>query len=154
METIFKDIQVAQISQHLGITKKVVNDVLTGYVLYLREKLEKGETVKFLNVCYLKYGGKGLETHETLAYIASNLAKEMELSSSVVVRVLTTFEDFMIKDLQNLNAYTIRGLIRIKLEKGYNGEWRVRTKKSTAYNNWDIYVTTLPSFKRKVEVFA
>ena len=139
MECIFKDTQVTQISNHLGITKKVVNDILTYYVGYLKSKLESGETVKFLNVCYLKVGGKDVEVHET---------------QSVVYRVITSFEDFLIKDLQNLNSYSIRGLIRIKLEKNYKGEWKVRTKKSTAYNNWDIYITTLPSFKRRAEVFV
>lgn len=154
MECIFKDTQVTQISNHLGITKKVVNDILTYYVGYLKSKLESGETVKFLNVCYLKVGGKDIEVHETLAYISNIIGKELDVTQSVVYRVLTSFEDFLIKDLQNLNSYSIRGLIRIKLEKNYKGEWKVRTKKSTAYNNWDIYITTLPSFKRRAEAFV
>lgn len=154
METIFKDIQVAQISQHLGISKKAVNDIITSYVSYLKNKLESGETVKFLNVCYLRYEGKELDVHETLAYVSNNLGRELGLSQTVVYRTLTAFEDFLIKDLQNLNSYSIRGLIRIRLEKNSKGEWKVRTKKSTAYNNWDIYITTLPSFKRRAEVIV
>ena len=154
METIFKDIQVAQISQYLGISKKAVNDIITNYVSYLKAKLESGETVKFLNVCYLRYEGKELDVHETLAYISNNLGKDLGLSQTVVYRTLTAFEDFLIKDLQNLNSYSIRGLIRIRLEKNLKGEWKVRTKKSTAYNNWDIYITTLPSFKRRAEVIV
>ena len=154
METIFKDVQVAQISQHLSISKKSVNDIISSYVDYLRGKLESGETVKFLNVCYLRYEGKELDVHETLAYISNNLGRELGLSQAVVYRTLTAFEDFLIKDLQNLNSYSIRGLVRIRLEKNVKGEWKVRAKKSTAYNNWDIYITTLPSFKRRAEVIV
>lgn len=152
METIFKDAQVTQISNYLGISKKSVNDIISSYVAYLKGKLESGETVKFLNVCYLRYEGKDLEVHETLAYISNNLGKMLGLSQSVVYRTLTSFEEFLIKDLKGLNSYSICGLIRIRLEKNAKGEWKVRTKKSTAYNNWDIYITTLPSFKRRAEV--
>lgn len=152
METIFKDVQVAQISQHLGISKKLVNEVITNYVMYLREKLESGETVKFLNVCYLRYDGKDLDVYETLAYISHKIADNLGTTQSVVYRVLTSFEDFMIKDLQNMNPYTIRGLVRIRLEKNVKGELKVRIKKSTTYNNWVIHITTLPSFKRRAEV--
>lgn len=154
METIFRDAQVTQIANYLGIPKKTVCSVITEYVSYLRNKLENGETVKFLNVCYLRYEGRELQVYETLAYISNNLGKELGLSQTLVYRVLTGFEDFMIKDLQKMNSYTIRGLIRIRLEKYIDGGYRVRTKKSTAYNNWDIYVTTLPSFKRRVEMLG
>lgn len=152
METIFRDGQVTQIANYLGLSKRTVCSVITKYVEHLKEKLESGETVKFLNVCYLCYEGKDMQVCETLAYVANNLGKELGLSQTVVYRVLTGFEEFLIKDLQKLNSYTIRGLVRIRLEKYVDGGYRVRTKKSTAYNNWDIYVTALPSFKRRAEM--
>ena len=152
MEVVFKNSQISQISEHLGITKVSVNNILTEYIKRLREKLESGETVKFLNVCYLRVGDSCSVAKETLAYISAEIGEVVGQSSTVVYRVLTTYEDLLIRDLRKLNTYSIRGVVRIKLEKNYKGEYKVRTKKSTAYNGFDVYVTTLPSFKRRVEV--
>ena len=152
MEVVFKNSQISQISEHLGITKVSVNNILTEYIKRLRERLESGETIKFLNVCYLRVGGSGSVARETLAYISAEIGEVVGQSSTVVYRVLTTYEDLLIRDLRKLNTYSIRGVVRIKLEKNYKGEYKVRIKKSTAYNGFDVYVTTLPSFKRRVEV--
>lgn len=154
METIFKDEQVSLISKQLGIPKVQVNKIITTYVHYLRCKLDSGETIKFLNICYLKYEGKDEEVHETLAYVSHEVGEVIGQSQVVVYRVLTTFEETLIKELKKLNSFSVRGLIRIKLEKNYKGDYKVRTKKSTVYNNEDIYVTTLGSFKRRVEVVS
>lgn len=152
METVYRDDQVAQISKHLGIPKVTVTNILTSYVNYLKGKLESGETIKFLNVCYLRVGGKDESLHETIAYTSNELGNSLGISGNMVYRVLTTFEEFLIKDLRKLYSYSIRGLIRIKLEKNYKGEYKVRTKKSTVYNCEDVYVTTTGYFKRKAEV--
>ena len=152
METVYRDDQVTQIGKYLGIPKNVVCDVITSYVEYLKNKLEGGETIKFLNICYLKVGGKDEGVHETLAYTAHELGDRLDVQPNVVYRVLTTFEEFLIRDLKKLYSYSIRGLLRIRLEKNYKGEYKVRTKKSTVYNGMDVYVTTLGSFKRKAEV--
>lgn len=154
METVFKDTQITQISKHLNIPKTVVYSVLTTYINYLKEKIDNGESIKFLNVCYLRVNGKEENTFETLAYISNKIGIIVGQQQPVVYRILSTFEEFLIKDLRKLNSYSIRGLIRIRLEKNYLGEWKVRTKKSTVYNGLDIYVTTLPSFKRKAEVVS
>ena len=154
MEIVFKDSQIAQISSHLNITKTSVHNILTEYISYLRNKISNGESIKFLNVCYLRVDGQVENTFETLAYIANEIGQRVGQQQPIVYRVLTTYEEFLIKDLRKLNSYSIRGLIRIKLEKDYKGNWVVRTKKSTVYNGHDIYVTTMPSFKRKAEVVA
>lgn len=151
MDIVFKDDQVNQISKYLKITKITVSNVLTMYVNYLKGKLSEGETVKFLNVCYLRVAGKDESTHETLAYISHELANDLGLSQVIVNRVLTTYEEFLIKDLKRLYKYSIRGLVRIRLERNHKGEYRVRIKKSTVYNGQDIYISTTGYFKRKVE---
>lgn len=151
VETVFRDDQVSQLSRHLGLSKVSVTKILVSYVNYLKEKIESGCTVKFLNVCYLKVGGQEEPTHETLAYISNELGRQLGYSQTVVNRVLSTYEEFLIRDLRKLYSYNVRGLLKIRLEK-YNGNYRVRTKKSTVYNGMDLYITTLGGFKRRVEV--
>jgi len=154
METVFKVEQVEQISKKLNIPKVTIELIITNYVNYLREKLDGGETVKFLNVCYLRRQNTGSDVslHETTAYIATEVANRISLSSILVQRVFQEYEETLIKDLKKFYSYSIRGIIRIKLEKNYRGEYKVRTKKSTVYNGTDVYVTTSGSFKRKAEV--
>ena len=154
METVYKDEQVSQLSRYLNIPKSTVKDVLNTYIQYLKNKLDSGETVKFLNVCYLRVGGKDENNHETLAYISNELGKCLDVSQVVVHRILTTYEEFLIRDLKKLYSYSIRGLIRIRLTKNQYGDYKVRTKKSTAYNGKDVYVTTTGYFKRKAEVLV
>lgn len=151
-ETVYRDVQVDQVATSLKLSKNVVENILTTYVAYLKKRLEEGETIKFLNVCYLRVNSKDESSHKTLAYVCTELGNTLGISSSVVYRVLTSFEECLISDLQNMYTYCIRGLINIRLEKNTKGEYRVRTKKSTIYNGDPIYVTTLGSFKRRVEI--
>lgn len=154
LETVYKDAQISQVSNHLNIPKTTVNQIFSSYVEYLKNKIDNGETVKFLDICYLRVEGKDEQIHETLAYISHELADDLKLSQVLVYRVLTTYGEFLIRDLKKLNSYSIRGLLRIKLEKNYKGEYKVRTKKSTVYNGKDVYVTTTNFFKRKAEVLS
>lgn len=154
METIYKEEQIAQICKYLNIPKTTGKSIIDTYVQYLKDKLDSGETIKFLNVCYLRVGGKDESNHETLAYTAHELGNKLGISQVVVHRVLTTYEEFLIKDLRKLYSYSIRGLVRIKLIRNADGDYKVRTKKSTAYNGKDVYVTTTGYFKRRAEVLA
>lgn len=154
MEIVYKDEQVSQLSNYLDLPKTTVRDVLNSYIQYLRDKLDSGETIKFLNVCYLRVMGKGESNHETLAYISNELGKQLKVSQVVVHRILTTYEEFLIRDLRKLYSYSIRGLIKIRLVQNQYGDYKVRTKKSTAYNGKPVYVTTTGYFKRKAEVIA
>ena len=150
MEIVYRDEQVNQIARNLSIPKKTVKDVIVGYVNYLRDRIEEGKTIKFLNVCYLKVAGQEEETHETLAYISHELGDILSVSPNVAYRVLLSYEEFLIRDLRKLYSYSIRGLLRIRLEQDYKGEYRVRARKSTAYTGKDITVSVTNRFKRKV----
>ena len=156
MEVVFKTEQVNQISAKLNIPKVTVEKVLTDYITYLRERLDAGETVKFLNVCYLRRQKTGVDDtlHETIAYTATEIANRVKVSNVVVLRIFQEYEENLIKDLKKSFSYSIRGLIRIRLERNYKGEYKVRTKKSTVYNGTDVYVTTPGYFKRKAEIVA
>ena len=149
MEISFKRDQIEEISFKVGIPKTVVYLVISRYVDYLKGRLEDGNTVKFLNICYLKVSGREEELHETLAYIANELGKDVGQSQNMVFRILLEMEEMVVKNLSELNAFTVRGLVRVKVENTFDG-YRVRVKKSTVYNGHDVYITTLPSFKRKV----
>lgn len=150
-EVVYREEQVNQLARRLNLTKTVVENILSSYVSYLKGRLSEGKTIKFLNVCYLRVDGKDEETHETLAYVSNELGRDLGVSQSIVYRVLSTFEEYLISDLRNFYSYCIKGLIRIRLEPYGNG-YKVRTKKSTIYDGINITVTTLGSFKRKAEI--
>ena len=156
-EVVFQGTFLNQIANRLTIPKSTVKRIWDKYTDYLIKKIESGESVKFLNICYLRVNTKNLSKKkrifETLAYIAHEVSNAIGESQILVYRVLTSFEEYLISDLQNFYSYSIRGIVRIRLER-YNGYYRVRTKKSTRYNGKDVYVTTIGTFKRKVEFVA
>lgn len=149
-EVVFKDAQMSQLSKRLGIPKSTVTKIWDEYINRLSKQIEEGKTVKFLNVCYLVVNNKCEGYRETLAYISHEIADKLGYTQVLVYRVLTSFEEYLILDLQKLYCYSIRGICRIRLER-YGGDYKVRIKKSTKYNSMDIYVSTISTFKRKVE---
>ena len=151
MDILFRDEQVAIISKRLNIAKSDVNLILGNYVLYLQEKVDNSETVKILNICYLKNTESGVKNKETLGYIATEIANSTSMGRATVLRVLTTLEELIIQDLQKGKGFCIRGLIRIRrIEE--KGSKKVRIKKSVKYNGEPVYIVTLNSFKRRVGV--
>ena len=154
-EVVYKDVQMDQLSKKLGIPKTTVTSVWNEYTQRLSDKIEAGESIKFLNICYLRVNSRELKKgegyHETLAYISHEIADKLGYSQVVVFRILTSFEEYLILDLQKSYSYSIRGICRIRLER-YGGGYKVRIKKSTKYNAEDVYVSTIGTFKRKVEV--
>lgn len=152
-EKLYRSEQVDQLARRLNLTKGVVEDVLVSYTNYLRERLNEGFTVKFLNVCYIRVDGKPEELHETLAYTASKIADKIGISRNIAYRILSSFEEYLIRDLKNFYSYNIRGLFSIKLQnmgKGYG--YKLRLNKSYAYVGENVYITAINSFKRKVEM--
>ena len=152
-EWLHRDSQVDQIASRLNLTKSTVSSILTGYVNYLRSRLDEGNTIKFLNVCYIVVDGKSEELRETLAYTASKVADTVGVDRVVAYRVLSAFEEYLVKDLRNFYGYNVRGLFSAKLQnfgKGYG--YRLRLMKSSAYVGSNVHITALNSFKRKVEM--
>lgn len=153
-EVIYRDEQVNQLSSNLNLPKTVITGILKEYSCYIKERLMAGYTVKFLNVCYIRVNGESEKEHETLAYVATEIAGRVGVSNDIAYRVLSAFEEYMIRDLRKFYGYCIKGIIRIRLEQTSEGVYRVRTKKSTRYNGLPITVTTLGSFRRKAEIIA
>lgn len=149
-EVVFKGAQMSQLSKRLGIPKSTATKIWDEYINRLSKQIEEGKTVKFLNVCYLVVNNKCEGYRETLAYISHEIAVKLGYTQVLVYRVLTSFEEYLILDLQKLYCYSIRGICRIRLER-YGGDYKVRIKKSTKYNSMNIYVSTISTFKRKVE---
>lgn len=153
-EVIYRDEQVNQLSSNLNLPKTVITGILKEYSCYIKERLMAGYTVKFLNVCYIRVNGESEKEHETLAYVATEIAGRVGVSNDIAYRVLSAFEEYMIRDLRKFYGYCIKGIIRIRLEQTSEGVYKVRTKKSTRYNGLPITVTTLGSFRRKAEIVA
>lgn len=153
-EVIYRDEQVNQLSSNLNLPKTVITGILKEYSCYIKERLMAGYTVKFLNVCYIRVNGESEKEHETLAYVATEIAGRVGVSGDIAYRVLSAFEEYMIRDLRKFYGYCIKGIIRIRLEQTSEGVYKVRTKKSTRYNGLPITVTTLGSFRRKAEIIA
>lgn len=150
-EVFFRKEQVEEISSKLNITKLSVEEIVFAYEDYLIKRLQLGESVKFLNICFLKRN-KADSTIETLAYTSTEISKEFNgrYSSEMILRVLTTFQEVIESNLKKFNGFSIRGLVRIRLVEYGNG-YKVRIKKSTTLNGEDVRVQTIGSFRRKVE---
>lgn len=149
-EAVNKVDQISQIAERLNLSKVTVEGIWNSYISLLKSKIDNGESIKFLNVCYLRVGSDLVKPQETLAYIATEIANVLSLESAIVLRVLCCYEEFLISDLRKLYDYRIRGLVRIRVEKVDSNKYKVRLRKSTVYNDKDIRVITLNSFRRKV----
>lgn len=150
-EVFFRKEQVEEISSKLNITKLSAEEIVFAYEDYLIKRLQLGESVKFLNICFLKRT-KADSTIETLAYTSTEISKEFNgrYSSEMILRVLTTFQEVIESNLKKFNGFSIKGLVRIRLVEYGNG-YKVRIKKSTTLNGEDVRVQTIGSFRRKVE---
>ena len=153
-DVLYRGEQTNLISEKLNLPKSDVDLILKNYTAYLREKLIKGETIKVLNICYIKNPDEPKNVHrETLGFISTELSKQSRVGSITIQRVLTTLEELIIKDISEGKAYSLRGLIRIRCIDTDAGK-KVRIKKSTKDNGSPVYIVTLNSFRRKVEKYA
>lgn len=151
--TVYKSDQIYSLSKKLGLTNTEVKKVLDLYFESLLRDLNSGNTVKFLNVCYLVCGKDKGSYHETLAYKCTEISKELKMGKNIVYGILSTFEDLLVLDLRRFYSYSIRGLVHISLEEYREGIYKVRIRKSSSMFNEDIRVVSINSFKRKVEGF-
>lgn len=154
MLTVYKDEQLILLSERVGLTKKAVKDILDEYINRIHEKVNVGETVKFLGVCYLSANYRSDYTHETLAYVSTEIGEKLSVSGNTVYRVLADYEDMIVSDVGNYYTYVIRGIIKISSEELYlNGirSFKLRLNTSGALRDKGYRVFALNSFRRKVE---
>lgn len=152
-ETLYKDVQLNQVAKRLNVSVSSVRSIWNMYEQYVQDKIFEGCSVKFLNICYFRVDGQPVEYHETVAYVATEIANKLNISKNVAYRVLLSFEEYLIDDLRNFYSYCIRGILKIWLQKVEDGSYRVRSNKSTIYDGYDIRVVILSGFKRKVEIY-
>lgn len=150
MQKIYKEEQIDVVSRKLNMPRTVVKGIVERYIDMLLDELSTGKTVRVLNICYLRVKDEGFDCdRKTLAYISSEIGKELSIGGATVLRVLTFLEDQIVTNLQRGNGFTLRGLIRIQTAKE-NGSTRLRIRKATCYNSAPVYVSTLGSFRRRV----
>lgn len=152
-DTVYKVEQIYALANGLNISQASVKRVIDLYLDRLRHRLLSGESVKFLNVCYIVVGGNKDSYYETLAYISTEISKETNLGKDVVLRVLKNFEELIITDVRRFYTYVVRGLVSIKCEEYRNNVYKLRLNKSDYFSNMDIRVMAVPAFKRKVESY-
>ena len=151
MEVVYKESQVEMISNMLNISKRDVDLVLMNYRNYLQLKINNGETVRVLGICYLVNINEGIDVErETLGYVASEIAIMSGMGSVTVLNILTALEDCIVHDISEGKGYCLKGLIRVRGVINDKGELKVRVLKSVIYNGENIRVSTLNSFRRKV----
>lgn len=151
MNKVFKSDQIYSLSKALSISQADTKRVLDCYIDRVKTKVDNGETVKFLNICYLVNKENDKYYHETLAYISTEIGYETKLGKELVFRILSTYEDMIAQDLRKFYSYVVRGVVRISLTEYEKGVYKVRINKATNLLNTSVRVVTLNSFKRKVE---
>lgn len=150
MQKVFKEEQIDVVSRKINLSRVTVKSVVERYIDYLVEELCSGKTIKVFNICYLRVKSRESDCEmKTLAYISSEIGKELSLGGATVLRVLSCFEDQIVNDLRRGNGFTLRGLVRIQTTVE-NGCTRLRIRKATCYNSVPVYTSTLGSFRRRV----
>lgn len=150
MNRVYKSDQIYCLSKAVGVSQADVKRVLDSYTERLRTKLANGETIKFLNICYLVNSENKQYYHETLAYISTEIGNETKLGKELVLRILTTYEDTIAQDLRKFYTYGVRGLVKFRYTEYRNNICKLRVNKGTNLDS-NIRVITLNSFRRKVE---
>ena len=150
MNRVYKSDQVYALSKSTGVTQSDVKRVIDIYTNRLKEKLSNGESIKFLNICYLINSDNKKYYQETLAYISTEIGRETKLGKEMVFRILKTYEDTIAQDLKKFYTYGVRGLVKFRCIEYTEGVYKVRVNKGTNLDS-NIRVVTLNSFKRKVE---
>lgn len=150
-DTVYKEEQITRLANDLSLPVVKVVDIWDAYVDNLLYHIYSGSTVKFLGVCYLRVNNETYDVQYTLAYMANEIANKLAMSSEIVYRVLTSWQDIILSDLKKDRAYSIRRIATMSIEDN-----RLRLRKSTVYtgSGLDVRVMACPSFKRKVEGYA
>lgn len=151
MNKVYKSDQIYALSRAVGVPQSDVKRVIDIYIGRLRNKLDSGETIKFLNICYLVNNENKEYFHETLAYISTEIGNETKLGRELVLRILKTYEDTIVQDLRKFYSYGVRGLVKFRCVEYRRGVYKVRVNKGSNLDS-NIRVVTLNSFKRKVEI--
>ena len=146
MQKIYKEEQIDVVSRKLNMPRTVVKSIVERYIDMLLDELSTGKTVRVLNICYLRVKDESFDCdRKTLAYISSEIGKELSIGGATVLRVLTFLEDQIVSNLQRGNGFTLRGLIRIQTAEE-NGSTRLRIRKATCYNSSPVYVSPVGRF--------
>ena len=146
MDTIRRGDMVYIISKNLSLTEDVVRRTLVGYVNYVKQKLDKNESVNILNIATLKvrdYDGY----LDTLAYACTEVAKEVNISPLAVKEILSYYEEQLLYDIRDGYDHSLTGLVTVSIEKGR----LVVSKSRLLGKTTDFRLKTIRSFKRKVE---
>ena len=152
MEKVNKVDLIYSLSRVIGVHQTDVRRVIDAYVDRLKKRLYNGESIKVLNICYLiNKDSTKKYYHETLAYISSDIGEETKLGKELVFRILTSYEEMIIRDLRKFYSYGIRGLVKFRNTEYTRGVYKVRVNKSSMLDS-NIRVVTLNSFRRKVEL--
>lgn len=139
------------ISEKLNIPTETVRKVLRGYVMYVQGKIRNGESTNILRICRLEvpeYSGE----METLAYVCTELADQLEVSKEVVKGILFYYEDCIVRDTRKYYSTVINGLLQLELVEYFEGRMKVRIRVSRALREGvDMHASVSRVFKRKVE---
>lgn len=151
MNTIFKSEQIYLVSNMTGLSLSDVGRILDSYNKRVSSRVSKGETVKYLNICYLVCNKEKDNFMDTLAYTCYEIARELGYSRDVVLRVLLSYNDMIVDSVKRFYPVTVKGVVAIKLIEYDRGIYKVRLSKSGRFKHDDVRICTLSSFRRKVE---
>ena len=146
---VYKLRQIEDISVNINLPKTTVESIINSYMNYIKERLSRGETIKFLNIFYIVVKSNKKVVQETLAYTSGEIANQLGISQNCVYRVLTCYQEMIENDLERGNYYNIRGIASLYLDTTYKGTTIPRIKKSSIYAQQGIYASLLNSFKKK-----
>lgn len=152
MNKVSKEDLVYSLSKKVGVSQSCVKQVIDTYVDRLKNQLNEGKTIKFLNLCYLVNNNNGKpDYNETLAYTSNIIGQETRLGKHLVYRILHSYEEMIIEDLKKFYCCGVRGLVKFRYIEYERGIYKLRVNKGSNLGS-HIKVVTINSFKRRVEL--
>lgn len=164
-KVVFKNEQVDMIAKRLNIYSITVRNIIDAYIDYLITELNDLKPVKVLSICYIQLKDRqtlsleGNIPRETLAYTAYELSKIVNISSSIVYRVLIEYQNYIIKTIESGGRFVIRSLVVIYKEStvNYKGiektHLRVKRSCSLVDNDYLYKITPTSYFRGLIEKY-
>ena len=150
MDSLTKQDFVIRISKKLKISERQVKLIIDTYIDYIKQKLEKGESVGVMRICRMnvvRYDGP----IDTFAYVCTEVSMMTGIGREIVKGVLYYYEECIITELRKFYTIVITGVLRLKLLENGEGGYQVEALRSSSLcPKVNFKMVILNSFRRKV----
>ena len=111
--TSYKTRQIEALTSDLTFSQEDVSQTVRDYIRYLRYLLESEQHATFLGLVDIRPKGTPFRWGKTLAYQASEIARERGRSSAQVLRILEAYKEQILGTLLRGERVVVNGLLAL-----------------------------------------